>query len=78
VIQNPTSFRPYVSAVVGGLFVLAVIGVWLGVWRMGRGDSKFARETLLRQYDLDPGKSLNHMGIQAKGEPDFRHLAGKE
>lgn len=58
----------------GTLFVIALLGVWLGVWRFGRGDKKFQRDTLSRNYALEEGVSLNELHLADKGSPDFSYL----
>jgi len=63
-----------VSAIAGGLFVVALLGIWIGVWRYGVGDARFERETLKRHRELEEGQSLNDLGLEAKAGPDFRHL----
>jgi hypothetical protein len=64
-----------VGAVVAGVFVLALALAWLGVWRSQRGDRKFERQTLNRQFEVKPGESLNELGIEASGDPDFSDLS---
>ncbi len=74
VYRSESIYSPYVSAIAGGLFVVALLGVWIGVWRYGVGDARFQRETLKKHYEVEEGKSLNDLGIEAKAGPDFRHL----
>jgi len=74
-LVEPESISPYVGMTVGGLFIVALLGVWLSVWRFGREDEQFTRETLKRQFALEEGKSLNDLGIEARAAPDFSHLS---
>ncbi|MCA9268142.1 MAG: hypothetical protein KDA41_06705, partial [Planctomycetales bacterium] len=74
VMPRGTSYNPRVGMLIGGLFAAALVGIWIGVWRFGVEDAKFERQTLKRQFELESGQSLNEMGLDAKNEPDFRHL----
>jgi hypothetical protein len=60
--QKPKT-NPYTGLVGGGLFVLAVVGVWIAVWRVGRGDQQFRTDKLARKHELDPGESLEGLEI---------------
>lgn len=73
-LESEVVVSPYIGMAIGGLFIVALFGVWIGVWRFGREDARFERETLKRQFRLDEGKSLDDMGLEAKSEPDFSHL----
>jgi len=64
----------YPGAIAGGLFVLALLGVWLALWRYSRGDERFHRETIARQLAPDSGVSLDQIGLNADGTPDFSGL----
>ena len=64
----------YLGAIAGGLFVLALLGVWLALWRYSRGDKRFHRETIARQLGPDSGVSLDRVGLNADGTPDFSGL----
>jgi hypothetical protein len=66
--------NPWFSISLGILFVVAVTGIWLGLWQYGRSDRRFERETLAKQFELDRGASLNRMGIEASDGPDFSNL----
>jgi len=66
--------NPYLGAIAGGLFVVALFGVWLALWRYGRGDKQFHDKTIARQFALDSGASLDAIGLRADGTPDFTGL----
>lgn len=66
--------NPWLGAIAAGLFVLALLGVWLALWRNSRGDKQFHDQTLSRQFAPDSGKSLNDIGLQAETNPDFSGL----
>ncbi len=70
-IEYEDQSNPVIGALAVGLIVLAVGGIWVGLWIFGRGDQKFQKETLNRQYEVEKGKSLNDMGIEAQDGPDF-------
>lgn len=58
----------------GGLFIAALVGVWIGMWGFSRSDAKFQRTTLARQYNLEEGETLDNLGEHDAGIPDFRYL----
>jgi hypothetical protein len=70
--------NPYVGAIAGGLFVLALLGIWLALWRYSRGDKRFHDKTIARQFALDSGVSLDAMGLDADAKPDFSGLAERD
>jgi len=63
--------NPYIGAAAIIIVVLAIGGIWAGLWIYGRGDKKFERETLNRQFEVEKGKSLNKLDIEVQEEPDF-------
>jgi hypothetical protein len=71
--EKPAS-NPWVGAIAGGLFVVALLGVWLAIWSYGRGDKRFHDETLARQFAMEEGISLDELGLDADGKPDFSGL----
>jgi hypothetical protein len=71
--KKPAS-NPYLGAIAGGLFVLALFGIWLALWRYGRGDKQFHDRTIARQLAPEPGISLDRIGLDADGRPDFSGL----
>jgi hypothetical protein len=64
-----------IGAIVAVVFLVALAAAWIGVWRSQRGDRKFERETLNKQFEVKPGQSLDELGIEAEGPPDFNGLA---
>lgn len=66
--------NPWVGAIAGILFIVALAGVWLAVWGYSRGDKRFHDQTLAKQFAMDSGVSLDELGIEANGEPDFSGL----
>jgi hypothetical protein len=71
--DKPAS-NPYLGAIAGGLFVVALTGVWLALLRYSRGDKKFREKTIARQFALDSGVSLDEIGLDVDGNPDFSGL----
>lgn len=69
--QRRSLINPTAGAVAGGLFVLAILIVWLVLWRSGRGDKRFHDQTLTKAYSVDSGTSLTEIGADADGAPDF-------
>ena len=74
-LLEPPSASPYIGITVGGMFIVALLGVWISVWCFGREDAAFAQSTLKRQYELEKGTSLDEIGLTAGGAPDFSHLS---
>jgi len=69
--RRPAEKNTLFGAIAGGLFVLAIVGIWLAVWRYGRADKRFQKITIARNYAMDPGISLDEIGLDAQAEPDF-------
>ena len=72
-VWYPRQDRPtntLAGAVAAVLFVLAMLGIWLAVWRYNRGDKQF-REITARALLPDSGKSLDELALDANGSPDF-------
>lgn len=74
VVATDRSLSPYVTAGVIGLFVLALGGLWIGLWRTSRKDDEFGRQAVARRFEIEKGKSLNTTGIQQDDQPDFSNL----
>jgi hypothetical protein len=78
-IQPEETSNPWFSIALGVLFIVAVTGVWLGLWQYSRSDRRFERETLAKQFELSGSASLDRMGIEASDGPDFSKLdAGQD
>jgi hypothetical protein len=56
------------------VFVLAVLGVWLGIWRYHRADEKAREKTIGKRHSLQEGASLDDLVGEVGGTPDFDHL----
>jgi hypothetical protein len=65
---------PWLGYIVAAVFGVALIAVWLGVWRSQKGDQKFDQQTIRKQFEVQQGESLDEMGIQASDGPDFSGL----
>jgi hypothetical protein len=74
IVPPDLSTNPYVSLAVGGVFIGILAVAWLIVWCSGRSDLKFKRSILSRQFEVEPGKSLNDGKIVSRDEPDFSNL----
>jgi hypothetical protein len=64
------------NAIGGALFVLVLLGIWIALWRYSRGDKKFREMTIAKTLAPESGEkiSLDDLGIQADGTPDFSRL----
>jgi hypothetical protein len=56
-------------AVAGGLFLLALAGVWAAAWWFARSDRKFAARTPAAGFSLPKGQSLNELNVVATNQP---------
>jgi len=74
VIHYRMALNPYISLAVAAVFIALLGCGWLVVWRSSRGDSKFKRSVLDRQFEVEPGRSLNDNEIAARDKPDFSNL----
>ena len=64
---KPSLLTPTVELIAGCLFVVAMLGVWLGVWQYGRGDRQFHDRTLARIHTIDSPDALE--GIDEQVDP---------
>jgi hypothetical protein len=58
-----------VRMVGGGLFLLALGGIWAAAWWFARDDRKFAETTRSAGFSLPPGESLDDLNLEVTGEP---------
>lgn len=74
-VQGPTAPRDSLFGIIAaGLFVAALVGIGIGMWRFTRSDEHFREQTIAKHYELDQGTSLDNLGIEADDKPDFSHL----
>jgi len=66
--------NPLIGIVAGGLFALMLVGIWIGLWRYGRGDKAFHDRAIRATRNMDSGISLDEIGLSADGTPDFSGL----
>jgi len=71
--QKPATNTMF-QAIAGGLFVLVLLGIWLGLWRYGRGDKQFHDQTLVKAHGSDSGIALDKIDLTGDGTPDFSRL----
>jgi hypothetical protein len=67
---------PWVGVIAGGLFVVALLGVWLALWRYSLGDRRFRERVIAKRLAPAPGSSLDKLDLEVEGTPDFTNLAG--
>lgn len=53
----------------GGLFVLALVGIWAAAWWYARGDRQFRQTTLADRFSLPPGQSLDNLKLPSVDPP---------
>ena len=73
--HEPPKENVLFGAISGGLFMLALLCIWLAVWRYNRADKRFRKETIAKNYALDSGVSLDEIDLKAEPEVDFKRLA---
>jgi hypothetical protein len=54
----------------GGLFLLALGGIWAAAWWLSRGDRRFAERRRAAATSLPPGLSLNDLDVPPADEPE--------
>lgn len=59
---------PYAGLVGGGLFVLALAGIWAAAWWYARGDRAFRRRVLADNYVPPEGQSLDDLELPTGGQ----------
>ena len=67
--KPPPLMSPIVGAIAGGLFVVALLGVWLALWQSGRGDKRFHDQTIAKTHSIDSQISLDEIGLAAEHGP---------
>ena len=72
--RRESSRNPLVAAIAGGLFILLLVGVWLALWRWGRGDRRFRDRTLSGPLGTGSGVAPDELRPDAEGPPDFSGL----
>jgi hypothetical protein len=75
-LRTETKENPYAQGIAAGLFVAAIVGVWLAVWRFNRGDRKFQKQVIDKKFEPQPGQSLNNLDLEIDPGPDFRGMGG--
>jgi hypothetical protein len=71
-VTGQGSGGPSAGLVGGGLFILALAGIWAAAWWYARDDRRFRRQALAPRFSLPPGESLNDLPPTAgDGRPDL-------
>jgi hypothetical protein len=53
----------------GGLFLLALAGVWFSTWWLSRSDRKFTERRRISNFSLPTGQSLNELNLPVVDQP---------
>jgi hypothetical protein len=69
----PSKSGAAAGVIAAALFLLAMVGLFVGVWYLNRGDRKFRESTIARQLAPEPGVSLDKLGLP-DNKPDFSGL----
>jgi hypothetical protein len=64
---QPPASNTLAGAIAGGLFVLALLGIWIALWRYGRGDKQFRDRTLAKTLAIDSASSLDEIALSPDG-----------
>lgn len=69
---QPATTNTLAGAIAGGLFILALLGIWIALWRYGRGDKAFRNRTIARTLGGDSAASLDEIaqGLDVSPPPD--------
>jgi hypothetical protein len=65
--QPERSSSVIAGAIAGGLFVVALLGVWVAIWRFNRGDRQFQRQTLTKTLGIDRPVRLDDLAADQPG-----------
>lgn len=68
-LKQDQAESPWLGLTLSILFVLAILGMWLMVWRFNRSDKDFTRRVIEPRFAPEGGASLDELGIQAAGPP---------
>lgn len=68
------SVIPLARAIAAGLAVVSIVGVWLAVWKFGRGDKAYRERAIGDRLTKTDDQSLNDLGLEISDKPNFRHL----
>jgi hypothetical protein len=60
------------GAIAGGLFVVALLGIWLAVWKNGQRDRQFARSTTARAPADADREFLRNLDVSKPQPPESR------
>ncbi|MEX0936753.1 MAG: hypothetical protein WDZ59_02755 [Pirellulales bacterium] len=60
------------GAIAGGLFVVALLGVWLAIWKNGQRDRQFARSTAARAPADEDREFLRKLDVSQPQPPERR------
>jgi hypothetical protein len=76
--QQPMPINPIAGAIAGGLFLLALLGIWLALWQSGRGDKRFHDQTIAKTQATGPRVSLDQLKLGAGSPVDSGKLEGTD
>jgi len=62
------------ATIAGGLFVLALLGIWFALWRNSRSDKRFHDKTIAKARRADSAALLEKLSLRAEGTADFSRL----
>jgi len=67
---EPLHVSPVAGAIAGGLFLLALLGVWLALWQSGRRDKRFRDQTIAKTFAIGPHVALDELALGAASPAD--------
>ncbi len=72
--REEPNYHTIAGAVAGGLFLVALLGLWVAMWRFRRGDKTFRQRTFGKSFAVQAGVSLDEIGLPEGQMPDFSGL----
>jgi hypothetical protein len=69
-----TARNPWIGVATGCVFLAVLVAAWLGVTAYNRGDRKFQKQVMARQFQPEPGKPLDELNVETRDGPDFSKL----
>jgi hypothetical protein len=71
---EPPAPNRLAGAIAGGLFLLALAGIWFALWRFSRSDKKFRNQTIAKAVGADQDILPDEQWPEGDDAPDFSYL----
>ena len=72
-LEAPVADHRFATTVFTALFVVLTVVLWLVVWSWNRSGDRFHKQ-VVKRLTAAPERSLNEIGLEDQGRPDFSNL----